>query len=161
MSVTRKIWKFLAFTDEEKVKFSFAIIMAIVAASMSFYEKHEKDIEREKSQTYEKQVERLSNIQDSVKDLAEFVSQQQKQLEASRDTLQNLENERKKLEPVVQADRQVVEAILKLQADQERSSVWLERGIGFLLGIAGSLIASIIFTVVRKRMSARSVEQNA
>nr|WP_143023916.1 hypothetical protein [Pseudomonas benzenivorans] len=161
MPVINKVWKFLAFTDKEKVKFAFAIIMSIVAASMSFYEKREKDLEREQNLTYEKQVERLAGIQNSVKDLAEFVSQQQKQLEASRDTLQNLENERKKLEPVVQADRQVVEAILKLQAEKERSSVWLERGIGFLLGIAGSLIASIIFTVVRKRMSATSVKQSA
>ena len=151
MSIVRKVWEFLAFTQDEKVKFAFAIVMTIIAASFSYYERHEKEKAREQNLTYEKQVERLENIQSSVKDLADFVAQQQKQLEVSRDTLINLEEEKKKLEPIVQADRQVVDAILQLQAEKELSSVWVERGIGFLLGIAGSLIASIIFTVIRKR----------
>ncbi|WP_158681613.1 hypothetical protein [Microbulbifer pacificus] len=132
-----------------------------MAALISFYERHEKDLKREQNLTYEKQVERLASIQSSVKDLADFVSQQQKQLESSRVTLQSLENERKKLEPVVQADREVVEAILKLQAEKEVSSVWLERGIGFLLGIAGSLIASIIFAFARKRVGPSGVQETA
>jgi len=143
----------LAFTDEEKVKFAFAIIISMIAASFSFYEHYEKQNVREQNLTFEKQLERLENIQSSVKDLADFVSQQQKQLETSRNTLLNLEREKEKLEPIVQADREVVEAVLQLQAEKELSSVWFERGIGFMLGIAGSLIASIIFATIRKRMT--------
>lgn len=152
MSIASEVWKFLAFTDTEKVKFTVAIIAVVIALSTSYFEKQEKQKERENNLTYEKQVERLEQIQNSVKDLADFVSQQKQQLDISRDTLQSLEKEKEKLKPMVEADRQVVEAILQLQAEKESSNVWLERGIGFMLGIAGSLVASIIFTIMRKRV---------
>lgn len=161
MSIINKVWKYLDFTDREIGKFIGAIIISLVAATMSYYENHQKKLKKEHDLTYENQVERLENIQSSVKDLAEFVSQQQKQLEESQVTLANLESERRKLEPVVQADRVVVEAILRLQAEKEMSNVWVERGIGFLLGIAGSLIASIIFTSVRTRIGRSKGEEVA
>ena len=154
MSIINKIWKYLSFNDEEKTKFSFAIIMLIFSLSILLYENRKKEIRKEESLTYGKQIERLASIQDSVKELSDFVSQQQKNLEASRDTLQNLEYERKRLEPVVQADREFVEEILKLRAEKEIFNAWRERGIGFFLGIAGSLTASLIIAVCRKHMGA-------
>ena len=153
MPTLQKLWKFLAFTDEEVAKFAVALIMGVGALAFSAYENYGKPTEIEESLTYETQVERLEQIQNSVKDLSNFVSQQTKQLDLARDTLQELEQEKKKLEPLVMADRKVAEAILQLQAEKERSAVWFDRAIGFMLGIAGSLIASIIYTGLRNRLS--------
>lgn len=49
------------------------------------------------------------------------------------------------LRPVVEADREVVDTILRLQADKASANVWQERFIGFGLGILSSLVASLIW----------------
>jgi len=141
---------FRMFNDPIWSKLAASIIVSIVAISIQFFEKHEKEKVKQENATYEKQLERLTQVQASINDLAQFVTQQQQQLRKSQETLITLEREKEKLKPIVESDRQIVDAILQLQAEKSKQNVWIERGMGFLIGIVGSLIASVIWTVVQR-----------
>ena len=53
------------------------------------------------------------------------------------------------------------EALLQLQAEKQQSQAWANRLIGFFLGIAGSLIASLLLTVTRRRRSNKANSADA
>lgn len=132
-------------------KFFFAGLVASFAVGLELKDLIMTTQRKENNLVYERQVERLDQVQESLANLAEFVTQQQDQLKNSRATLQRLEDEKEKLAPVVEADREVVEAILRAQAERNQASVWTDRGVGFLSGIVGSLLASAIFGTFRRR----------
>ena len=146
---------FKMFGDPIWSKLTASVIVAIAAISIQVFEGHKKEKVKQENATYEKQFERLTQVQASINDLAEFVTQQQQQLRKSQETLNTLEREKEKLKPIVESDRQVVDAILQLQAEKTKQNVWVERGIGFLIGIVGSLIASVIWTLVQRSSKAR------
>lgn len=146
---------FKIFYDPIWSKLTASVIVAIAAMSIQLFVEHKKEKVKQENATYEKQLERLTQVQTSINDLAQFVTQQQQQLRKSQETLITLEKEKEKLKPIVESDRQIVDAILQLQAEKTKQNVWIERGIGFLIGIFGSLIASVIWTLVQRSSKAR------
>jgi predicted negative regulator of RcsB-dependent stress response len=150
MSLIEQISFTIKESQIQRTKIFMVIIISAMTIGTSLYDKYRAEKEREANLVYEKQVEQLDDIQDSIANLSEFVESQKTQLETSRQTIQKLEEEQEKLKPVVDADREVIDAILQLQDDKHRSRVWIDRGIGFSLGIIGSLIASIIWSAMRK-----------
>jgi hypothetical protein len=60
---------------------------------------------------------------------------------------------------VVEADRQTVDAILRAQAMRERSHIWIDRVVAFLLGVASSIVASLIYGAVRRVINRRLIEK--
>ena len=103
---------------------------------------------RESLATYTQQLQQLDGIQQNLKDLSDFVSQQRTRLHESEQVVSKLQEEKKRLEPLVQADRKVVEAVFQLQEQRTAGAIGRERWIGFGLGVGASLLASFIYAVV-------------
>lgn len=123
-----------------------SIIGLLVSAGQVYfdYQKKQEDL------TYEKQIESLNNVVKSIDTLREFVVEQKENLTKSQQSLSELKAKQEQLKPVVEADQKTIDAIFALQAEQNRKNVWWERAIGFFIGIAGSLVASLIFAYVRR-----------
>lgn len=111
------------------------------------------------SPSFTQQINELDRTEIGLKNLQDFVTKQKQELKETQDLLSKLEQEREKIEPLLKADRALVDALLEqyyqIQIRKNEENVWKERGIGFIIGVASSLVASILWFVipqiVRKR----------
>jgi hypothetical protein len=117
------------------------------------YQKMVQKQVREKNLTYVKQLSSLDNVEDSMRELLRFVEAQREHLRNQQKIVEDLEKERSKLAPLVEADRNIIEALFQLQAERQQSKVWVDRAIGFFLGISGSLIATALWAFIRRYRS--------
>jgi hypothetical protein len=127
---------------------------AMAAALVGFYQDKKKDEElarkRMENLSYNQQVDALNSVQASLNNLIEFVNLQKAKLKESEDIVNNLKSEQAKLQPVVEADRKTVEALLSLQAEKaSHTNILWERTIGFTLGFLASILASVVYGIVR------------
>jgi len=97
------------------------------------------------------QLRRLSEVEKSLSDLAKYVEQQKIEVTAAQQTLSALRTENRRLEPVVQTNRKLVQSILVASQAEQRTSIWTERIISFVLGILASLLASVLFRLLEQR----------
>lgn len=100
---------------------------------------------------YQEQLQMLEDVQDGLTALRAYVVSQQRAVQETQDSLQALKSEREELEPVVTAQREVVEAVLNAQAAKDREARWLEYLLAFLVGIASSLAATILWVLIKTR----------
>jgi hypothetical protein len=100
----------------------------------------EKSIE----DTFKSQLTKLEEMKKGLESAKFFIDSQKQSLLKAQNQLTELKTEKEKLKPLVQADRELVDAILKIQAKRTHSNTWYERFIGFGFGIAASLIASFL-----------------
>ena len=128
-----------------RIRFFIGFLIGTISAGVPLYQKHEENKVRKDNEIFEVQMEELTKVQASINNLSEFIRQQKEQLKRAQQTVESLKNERDALRPVVEADREVVDTILRLQADRASANVWQERFIGFGLGILSSLVASLIW----------------
>jgi len=128
--------------------------MSILGLLSAFGTMYLDNKQKQESLTYEKQIESLNGVVKSIDTLREFVVEQKESLKQSQQSLSELKAKQEQLKPVVEADQRTIEAIFALQAEQNKKNVWLERAIGFFIGIAGSLVASLIFAYVRRSKKA-------
>lgn len=120
------------------------VVGFLVLTIIDPFRNKEAERKRQESVSYIGQMESLLKVQVSLFELGKFIEQQRERLQESEDLMNSLKAEQEKLKPVVETDRQVVEAILELQSQKSRNEVWKERGIGFFSGILASLIAAFI-----------------
>jgi len=99
----------------------------------------------ENNNTYQAQLRQLNETENNIKQLLHFVSTQKESLRETEETLTNLKSEHDKLQPVVALERSTVEAILLAQEERSSTNVWRERVYGIVIGVIGSLIASILW----------------
>jgi len=99
--------------------------------------------------SYSTQLEFLENIEQSLVRLNGFVALQKKKLTESQSVLDDLKDEHDKLKPIVEADRKIIDTVFALQEEREKNKIWLDRTISFFLGILASMIASLVFTLIR------------
>jgi septal ring factor EnvC (AmiA/AmiB activator) len=93
---------------------------------------------------YTQQLQHLDNVQQSLKNLSDFVAQQRTSLEESERVISKLKDEKHRIEPLVQADRKIVEAVFQLQEQRAASSALLNYLFGFASGVISSLVATVI-----------------
>jgi hypothetical protein len=161
MSLATEIVKLIGHDRWTKTQILIMIPAMLIAFGMEYYKKHEAEKLREQNLVYEKQLEVLDNVQSSIDNLKLFVARQKTQLQEQQAVVEKLKSEQSVLKPVVEANKEVVEALFKLQAQHNSANVWVDRAIGFLLGIVGSLIASIIYTAVRRNRHNKQIQQTA
>jgi len=113
--------------SREHVSAIIGVVISIVGALVSLGQIYLEKQERQESLVYEKQLESLNNIEGSIDALREFVKNQKENLKTSQIAIKELEGEREKLKPVVEADRKVVDALFQLQAEKQKQSIWLDR----------------------------------
>lgn len=149
-----EIW--LDLFDKSKVWTSLTTgILALIFGIVANYSSH-KNSQKAQEQRIEnldlvKQVDNLNDVEASLNSLIEFVQHQKSTIAETEQKLTNLNKEKEELEPLVNVDRQVINALFEQQNKFNQKKVWTERIIGFGLGIIGSIIASIIFNLFRRR----------
>ena len=129
----------------------FALIASIAGLIGSIGQVYFDFQKKEDNLVYEKQIDSLNEVVKNIDTLRAFVVQQKESLTISQQSLAELKKKQDILKPVVEADQKTIDAIFALQEENNRKNVWWERAIGFFLGIAGSLIASLIWAYTRKK----------
>jgi len=104
----------------------------------------------------ELQIVKLDEIENSLMELQEFITNQKDKLRKTETLVASLKEEKLKLEPIVKANRETINSLLKLQQENYHKQIWTERVFGFFIGFASSLFASSIFITVRRLLSGRS-----
>ncbi|GKV83372.1 MULTISPECIES: hypothetical protein [Pectobacterium] len=132
-----------------------AAILATGITYLDHVDREKRENKRLENLDYQNQIQQLDQMETNVKQLLAFVDNQKKTLQETEDTISNLKSEREKLQPLVETDRAVVEALFKAQEDRANANVWRERWIGFGFGVAASLIASFIWFVVSMLVKGR------
>ena len=133
---------------------SVAMIISILSISVSiYYFNNIPDIQ--KPSDLRSQLARLDNVQKSLSDLNEFLKEQRTRLKDTESTIQNLEKERDKLKPLVEADRKTVEALASIIEERQLKNIWKERIYIFLFGIISSLLATVLFRLISSKLKSK------
>ena len=139
----------------KKSPFVTSIVTSIVASVISagiFYvdkiDKHKREETRLENLNYQQQIKQLEQTETGIKQLLSFVEIQKQNIREAEDTVASLKKEQEALKPLVESDKEVVEAIFRAQELRNQKNVWRERWIGFAFGIAASLVASFIWFVI-------------
>ena len=97
------------------------------------------------SDEYSRTINSITQIGDQLSDLSRFLQTERARVADTEATIRKLNDEKTKLEPLVQTQRETVDAILAAHAERTRMRAWKERLIGFGFGLAASLLASIVY----------------
>lgn len=139
------------FRKKPRVTGIFTLTLGIILTTAAIVADRQSKAAEEKRlrslSTYNAQLQQLQTVQQSLHELSTFVDQQKERLEASEQLISRLQEEKRRIEPLVQADRKTVEAVFQLQEERASRSVSVERWIGFGLGVLASLFASFIFSM--------------
>ena len=90
------------------------------------------------------QLTKLNSLSSSLKELDQFLQTQKTKIIEQERLVKDLEDEQRKLEPVVTTNRAVVESFFQVMEDRQQTKVWRERLIGFLFGILASVLGTLI-----------------
>ena len=118
-------------------------------------------MDRNSEQSIQEQIATLNGIEGNLKKLTQYVQQQKDGLKKSEAVLKSLRAQQDNLRPLVEGDRQVIEALFQYQDERNRIVVWKERVIGLFMGIAGSLIATVIWGLIRRRVANKKIQPTA
>ena len=92
----------------------------------------------------------IEDIGTRLSRLSDFLKQERQRVADYEATLNRLQAEKTELEPIVTTEREKASAILNAYAKTTASKIWKERALGFISGTVTSLLASLIFEVLRK-----------
>jgi uncharacterized membrane protein YeaQ/YmgE (transglycosylase-associated protein family) len=142
----------------QKSKIWTSVITAIIGlvASLSINYLDQKQDALQKNNEIENldivtQIDNLNVVEDNLENLLDFIKHQRTSLRTTESKIEALTNEKNQLEPIVNTNREVIQAIFQQQEENQRKGVYIERLIGFGLGILGSVVASIIFNLFRRK----------
>lgn len=134
------------------------ILVGAMAAGITYLDqldREKRETKRLESLDYQNQLQQLNEMEFNVKQFLAFVGDQKKTLQETEDTIVSLKSEKEKLQPLVETERAVVEALFKAQEERASANVWRERWIGFGFGVLASLLASFIWLVVNLLIRSR------
>ena len=123
------------------------IVVSVAGFLISEADHERKEKERMKGFVYAEQIRSLEQTENNMKKLIEFIEIQKEQLRSNEDAVQQLKQERELFSKLVDADRDVINSVFLAQEDRNRSSQMQERWYGILIGVIGSIIASIIISL--------------
>jgi hypothetical protein len=132
------------------VSIVFGVLMIAGAISIATEIRKNEEEQRRKNQDYTQQLNRLNEVEGSLKNLTEFVETQKKSLKETEDAINNLKKEEETLRPVVESDRRAIETLFELQAQRNQESIWRERIVSFVLGVIASIMASFVWALIIK-----------
>ena len=99
---------------------------------------------------YSRMIDQLSRMGSQLTDLGSFLDRERRRVADTEDTLSRLRDEKSQLEPIVTTKRETVDAILAAYSSRVRSTVWKDRVLGFTIGVVSSLIATMIFELIKR-----------
>lgn len=127
-------------------------LLSVVIGGVSIYQSEANrqaaiEAELSKNLEFKSQLSQLDETEKSLRTLLEFVESQRLSVTQRETAIQKLESEKQKLEPLVNADKETVEALFKVQEERAQKNANTERWIGFGLGILASVIASFFMVL--------------
>jgi chromosome segregation ATPase len=99
---------------------------------------------------YEVIIERIRGMGKDLTDLNRFLEKEQARVLNTEATIRKLSEEQSKLEPLVQTQKEVIEAILAAHSTRTAKNAWKERLLGFTLGLLASLVAATIHEYLKR-----------
>jgi len=160
MNSIKLFYRLLQLDRQLRFQVVIAVLAGLITVGTLFYQVHERETLRTQNLSYDKQLKVLSQVLSSINNLKTFANAQKNQLQEQQAILERLKKEKEKLSLVVKADRQIVEALFRIQAERNRSSAWTDRLIGFLLGVIGSLVATVVWSAFRLRRPNKYKQRN-
>ena len=130
------------------------IIGIVAALSINYLDSNRAEIQ--KSNKIENldivtQIDNLNTVENNLENLLEFINHQRSSLRTTESKIETLTKEKNQLEPIVKANREIIQAIFQQQEENKKKGIYIERFIGFGLGVLGSIVASIIFNLFRRK----------
>ena len=107
---------------------------------------------------YQNQIELLNKTEINLHQLADFVDDQKNRVVETQKIVESLKKEEAILRPTVESQRQLVDAILQAQQIRNRKDIWIDRIIGFLLGIIASTIGGILLMLINKGKDSKTLK---
>jgi len=121
-----------------------AVLLVVVGyQNLVTYPQLEKVISKA-SPDLNNQIAELDVARNSLQRLIVFVDGQAAKINAQREELGELTKERFQLEPVVRAQREAIDELFAIQQRRNRWSRWEDYGVGFLLGVCSSVLATFL-----------------
>ncbi len=111
-------------------------------------EKEKQEAQRQIDLSYAKQLENLNETESNLKSLIQYVANQKVKLRESQDVIEQLESEHARLQPIIAADKEIVDAIFGAQEVRQQKDRRIGYLVSFALGVLSSLTATFIAYVV-------------
>lgn len=129
----------------------FLILLIGLVVTANYLEKQKiSNIEISNLELKEK-VTRINQIQNSLKELDNFLEDQEQSIQNQQITLEKLKKENNQIEPIVEANRAIIDKIFLEQERRGKWDLWIGLGIGFLLGIPASFVASLLYDYYKSK----------
>ncbi|MBR9883449.1 MAG: hypothetical protein GYB21_07220 [Oceanospirillales bacterium] len=133
------------------VKTSISIIGLIIVLILSLTQqlRDKRDLaeyRKLKDSNYTDQIAQLNKIERDVRSLLIFISKQKESIEENKLALYKLNLEREKATELLSMDKDKIELLFLEQETRAKEYRRNEWAIGILIGVVGSLIASLIWT---------------
>ncbi|MBQ4857356.1 HNH endonuclease signature motif containing protein [Pseudoalteromonas sp. MMG007] len=142
-----------AYIKSPKLTSILSVILTVVGMIFAVYSNQKIEFQREesiaKNLNFKTQIEQLDKTEDSLKQLLTFIEIQKNQVAENQRSLEILVEEQTKLEPLVNADKKVVEALLSVQQLKAKELATNEKVFGFISGVIASILASIVIIIVQ------------
>lgn len=103
-----------------------------------------ESIKTEEAASRTQAVERIERTKESIESILRFLDDQKVNMLRLEETVSALDEERRRLEPILSMNREQVDALIAVYRDRTTVERWFDRGSGFLTGILSSLIAAMI-----------------
>lgn len=100
----------------------------------------------------QERIQELKKIQTSLSLLTDYVKNQQIKLQELDNTINSLEEQKKKIEYIISLDKVKVEALLEYQNIKNIREKWIERIISFFIGVFSSLIATFLYILLKPKI---------
>lgn len=125
---------------------------ALTLTIIYFDSKSKREIQEAKKESLnlEARITDLEDMESNLRELIVFIENQKQAIVETENSLSELEKKKNELEPVVKTQQETIAAILDQQEKRNWNNRWIERVIGFGLGIAASIIASIIYGLFKR-----------
>jgi|TARA_R100000750_G_C2327939_1_gene88983 HNH endonuclease len=148
-----------AYINSPKVTSAVSFIVGVLGIVLALYFNEQATLKREaklaEDLSFTNQINQLNETEENVKTLLSFIQQQRNQMVDNQNSLEELKEEKSKLQPLVSADKEIVETLFSAQEARAKASAKTERWIGFGLGIVASIVASIFIMIIQYFVKAR------
>ena len=105
----------------------------------------DKKVESSEIDDFAQVITQVASMSKQLSNLSSFLEHQQRRITDTQATLNDLQNAKTMLEPIVLAQKVTVEAILLAHAARTAKYTWKERLIGFILGVLASMLATMVY----------------
>jgi septal ring factor EnvC (AmiA/AmiB activator) len=129
-----------------------ATILVISSAAMIYLNIRERPSfqSAEIGRQYERSSQTLEQTRGNLKELLAYIDDQSAQLRSTNKLLVEMQQERDRLQPILNTDINAVNALFRAQEERLQKDRWWETIGSFILGVISSIAASFLWEGFRK-----------